>query len=99
MQKVKSYELSLRVAAIGYGIPKSTLSDHVKGVSSKRYGGCSTVFTRDEREIGLICQILVCGFQTLLHVRKRMRERGKEGSSRGENDKRQRSHPMVVEYG
>jgi hypothetical protein len=59
VQKVKSHELSLRAAALSYGIPKSTLSDHVKGVSSKRYGGCSTVLTREEeQEIVLTCQVL-----------------------------------------
>ena len=53
VQKVKSHELSLRAAALTYGIPKSTLSDHVKGVSSKRYGGCSTVLTREEEQYKL----------------------------------------------
>lgn len=42
-----------------YGIPKSTLSDHVRSVSSKRYGGGSTVLTLDEeREIVITCQVL-----------------------------------------
>ena len=50
--KVRGNELSVRAAATTYGIPKSTLSDHVHGVSSKRYGGGSTVLTLDEeREI------------------------------------------------
>lgn len=60
MQKVKSHELSLRAAAIRYDIPKSTFLDHLKGVSTKLYGGCSTVLTRDEEcEIVLTCHILV----------------------------------------
>lgn len=57
--KVQRKELTLRAAVETYGIPRSTLSDHVRGVSSKRYGGCSTVLTLDEeREIVVTCQVL-----------------------------------------
>lgn len=59
VEKVKSGEQSLRAAALAYGIPRSTLSDHLWGVSHKRYGGSSTVLTtEEEREIVLTCQIL-----------------------------------------
>ena len=59
VEKVRKKELSLRSAAATYGIPRSTLSDHLRGVSSKRYGGCSTVLTREEeREIVVTCQVL-----------------------------------------
>ena len=34
--KIKTGELSLRAAAITYDIPKSTLSDHLRGTGSKR---------------------------------------------------------------
>lgn len=59
IEKVRKKELTLRAAAVTYGIPRSTLSDHLCGVSSKRYGGGSTVLTRnEEREIVVTCQIL-----------------------------------------
>ena len=59
MEKVKSKELSLRQAAITFGIPKSTLSDHVTGRSSKRYGGAPTVLSDiEEAEIVITCQTL-----------------------------------------
>ena len=57
--KIKTGELSLRAAAVTYHIPKSTLSDHLRGTSSKRYGGGSTVLSmEEEREIVLTCQVL-----------------------------------------
>ena len=59
VEKVQSKELTLRAAAATYGIPRSTLSEHVRGVRRKRYGGGSTILTRcEEREIVLTCQIL-----------------------------------------
>ena len=59
VEKVRKKELTLRAAALTYGIPKSTLSDHLCRVSSKRYGGCSTVLTSsEEQEIVVTCQIL-----------------------------------------
>ena len=39
IRRVKTKEVSLRQAAILYGIPKSTLSDHIHGKSTKQYGG------------------------------------------------------------
>lgn len=36
VEKVRKKELSLRSAAATYGIPRSTLSDRLRGVSSKR---------------------------------------------------------------
>ena len=35
IKRVKTKELSLRQAAVLYGIPRSTLSDHVHGKSTK----------------------------------------------------------------
>ena len=59
VEKVKEKELTLRTAAINNGIPRSTLSEHVRGVRKKHYGGGSTILTRDEEhEIVLTWQIL-----------------------------------------
>ena len=56
---MRENSLSLRAAAQTYGIPRSTLSEHLRGVRSKRYGGGSTVLTHDEeREIVVTCQVL-----------------------------------------
>lgn len=50
---------SVRSVAEKYGIPKSTLHDHIKGVSKKRYGGPSTVLTaEEEKEIAASCLVL-----------------------------------------
>ena len=57
--KIRAGELSLRATAVTYKIPKGTLSDHVRGTSSKHYGGGPTVLTVDEeREIVITCQVL-----------------------------------------
>ena len=59
LEKVQAKELSLRAAAATYGIPRSTLSEHLRGVRSKRYGGGSTLLTsEEEREIVVTCQVL-----------------------------------------
>ena len=50
MKAAQSKELSVRSAAAKYGIPKSTLQDHVQGISTKRYGGPPTVLTADEEK-------------------------------------------------
>ena len=51
--------MSIRGAALKYGIPKSTLLDHLKGKSTKRYGGPSTVLTMaEEKEIVASCTVL-----------------------------------------
>ena len=56
---VQSGQLTLCAAGARYGIPRSTLSDHLRGVSSKRYGGPSTVLTTaEEKEVVASCQVL-----------------------------------------
>lgn len=50
---------SVRGAAEKFGIPKSTLHDHIKGVSKSTGAGGPTVLSRDvEREIVLACTTL-----------------------------------------
>ncbi len=56
---VQSGELSIGRAAVKFGIPKSTLGDHVKGTSSKRYGGPRTILSAaEEKEIVTDCMVL-----------------------------------------
>ena len=58
-EAVQSGELSIRKAGEKFGIPKSTLQDHVKGTSTKRYGGPHTVLTPiEEKEIATICVVM-----------------------------------------
>ena len=58
-QAVQSGELSIRAAGIKYGVPKTTLSHHLSGESTKRYGGPKTVLTAaEEKEIVISCQVL-----------------------------------------
>ena len=58
-KKVRDKEMSLRAAAETYGIPCSTLSDHLRGGSSKRYGGCATILSPAKvHEIVVMCQVL-----------------------------------------
>lgn len=50
---------SVRGAAAKFGIPKSTLHDHAKGKSTKRFGGPSTVLTpAEEKEVVTVCAVL-----------------------------------------
>ena len=59
IRRVKTKELSLRQAAVLYGIPRSTLSDHVHGKSTKRYGGPPTALSiTEEAEVVVACQVL-----------------------------------------
>ena len=55
MKAVSSGELKAHAAAKQYGIPSSTqsstLHDHIKGKSTKRYGCAPTVLTAEEKEI------------------------------------------------
>ena len=51
MEAVSSGELKAHAAAKQYGIPSSTLHDHIKGKSTKRYGCAPTVLTAEEKEI------------------------------------------------
>ena len=50
MEAVSSGELKAHAAAKQYGIPSSTLHDHIKGKSTKRYGCAPTVLTAEERK-------------------------------------------------
>ena len=59
MAAVRGKELNTNQATKCYGIPYSTLSDHLKDKSKKCYGGPPTVMTMDEeREIYRSCQVL-----------------------------------------
>ena len=59
MEAVKAGELKPHAAAVKFGIPSSTLYDHLIGRSKKRYGGHPTVLTAaEEREIATACQVL-----------------------------------------
>ena len=56
---VRSGEMSLRTASEKYGVPRTTLSNHLRGISTKRYGGPPTVLTpAEEIEIVASCQVL-----------------------------------------
>ena len=58
-QAVWSGEMSLRTASDKYGVPRNTLSNHLRGISTKRYGGPRTILTpTEEREIVASCQVL-----------------------------------------
>ena len=58
IQKVKSGELSQNRAAKLYGIPVTTLHDHVHGLASKVGAGRPTILTyEEEREIVYSCQV------------------------------------------
>ena len=56
IQRVKTKELSLRQAALLYGVPKSMLSDHVAGKSTTQYGGIPKALSAaEEAEIVVTC--------------------------------------------
>ena len=58
LKAVESGE-SVHGVAAKFGIPKSTLHDHVKGKSTKRFGGPSTVLTpAEEKEVATSCAVL-----------------------------------------
>ena len=55
---VQSQECTVAQAARRYGVPYSTLRDHVKGISKHIGAGCPTVLTRaEEQEIMVTCQV------------------------------------------
>jgi len=59
LQRVSNKEISLRQAALQYGIPRSTLSDHKTGKSTSRCAGAPTVLSHaEESEIVIGCQVL-----------------------------------------
>ena len=59
LQRVSNKEISVRQAALRYGIPRSTLSDHKTGKNPRRYGGAPTVLSHaEESEIVINCQVL-----------------------------------------
>ena len=59
MKDVKSKQLSASAAARKYGIPPSTLRDHLSGKSTKRYGGPPIILTaKEEKEIERVCQVM-----------------------------------------
>ena len=58
-EAVKSGQLNTNQAAEMYRIPYSTLRDHLKGNSKKRYRGPPTVLSfEEEKEISTSCQVL-----------------------------------------
>lgn len=58
-KKVKDKELSFRTVVQTYGIPCNTLSDHISGVNSKRYWGCTTILSPAEENDSVVpCQVL-----------------------------------------
>lgn len=55
---VQSQELTVAQAAKRYGIPYSTVRDHVKGISKRIGAGSPTVLTpTEEQEIVVTCQV------------------------------------------
>ena len=59
LQAIRSGEMKPYSAAIRFGIPSSTLYDHMHGKSKKRYGGRPTTLTdAEEKEIAIACQVL-----------------------------------------
>lgn len=56
---VRGGTMKAHAAAVKYGIPSSTLYDHLHGRSKKRYGGPPTVLSHEEeQEIAMACQVL-----------------------------------------
>ena len=59
MKAVRSKQLNAATASKKFGIPPSTLSDHLSGKSSRRYGGAGTVLTtEEEKEVERACQVM-----------------------------------------
>ena len=59
MKAVQSKELSIRAAGAKFGIPSSTLHDHLRGTSTKRYDGAPTILTaNEEKEIVTSCLVM-----------------------------------------
>ena len=84
LKEVKSKELSVRAAGNKYGIPKSTLHDHLQGNSLRRYGGPPTVLTtEEEKEVIRSCLVMQeLGFPltkdfVALALRDYLKERGR----------------------
>lgn len=59
IEAVRNGQMKPHRAAVTYGIPPSTLYDHLKGKSKKRYGGKPTVLSNEEeKEIATVCEVL-----------------------------------------
>ena len=59
MKEVCAGRAGVRAAARKYGIPRSSLHDHLSGKSTKRHGGPRTVLTPAiEKEIATTCIVL-----------------------------------------
>ena len=59
MEDVRAGRAGVRGAARKYGIPRSSLHDHLIDKSTKRYGGPPTVLTKEiEKEIATTCTVL-----------------------------------------
>ena len=58
-EAVENGEVNTNKAAKIYGIPYSTLRDHLKGNNKKRFGGRPTLLSfEEEKEISTSCQVL-----------------------------------------
>ena len=59
LEGVRSGKMKAHAAALKFCIPSSTLYDHLKGKSRRRYGGHPTILTcAEEKEIVTSCQVL-----------------------------------------
>ena len=59
LNDIKTGKLNVHAASKAYGIPKSTLYDHVRGKYQKRNAGHPTVLSAaEEKEIAYTCEIL-----------------------------------------
>ena len=59
LNAVKSQGMSIRGAATKYGIPATTLHDHVSGKSKRIHSGAPTILTpSEEKEIVTACQVM-----------------------------------------
>ena len=47
-EAIENGESNTSKTAMMYGIPYSTLTDHLKGNSKKRFGGCPTILSFEE---------------------------------------------------
>ena len=69
-EAIENGESNTSKAAKMYGIPYSTLRDHLKGNSKKWFGGCPTILSfEEEKKIYTSCQVLQqFGFPLNVHT-------------------------------
>ena len=90
MKAVEGGELTVRGAAARFGIPKSTLHDHVRGTHPRVHSGAPTVLTtEEEKEIERACVALQdMGFPLTkefvsIVIRDFLKERGRNVQFKG----------------